>query len=87
MEHLGRMGNHFRQGKRPRHPVDLKFVLEREHIPDGLEVVDVPVGSKRHLLMYTTSQLSLLGRAKRWFVDGTFKVFFNVTKVRKISNM
>ena len=73
MDNLGRMGNHYRQKNRPRNPSDLDFDLQLQHVPDGMEVVDVPVEGKRHLVLYTHNQMKLLGRAKRWFVDGTFK--------------
>ena len=80
VSYLGRTANRYRQGDRPRHPKDLKFNIDWNHIPDELELWDVTVDDKktgiprRHLVMYTLDQLALLSRAKRWFVDGTFKV-------------
>ena len=73
MDNLGRMGNHYRQKNGPRNPSDLDFELQLQHVPDGMEVVNVPVQGKRHLLLYTHNQMKLLGRVKGWFVDGTFK--------------
>ena len=35
---------------------------------------DIAVGSYRHFLFATEKQLSLLRAAKRWYMDGTFKV-------------
>ena len=76
ISYLGRIGNRYRQGTRPRHPKDLDFEINWDHVPDELEIIDITVGKRRHLLIYSEKQLELLGRAKRWFVDGTFKVWF-----------
>ena len=46
VSHLGRTANRFRQADRPRHPDNLKFKIEWDHVPDDLEVVDVTVGCK-----------------------------------------
>ena len=35
---------------------------------------DIVVGDRRHLLFYTDNQLDLLGKAKIWYMDGTFRV-------------
>ena len=35
---------------------------------------DITVGSYRYFLFATEKQLSLLRAAKRWYMDGTFKV-------------
>ena len=35
---------------------------------------DIRIDGARHLLLATPSQLSHLKQAKRWFIDGTFKL-------------
>ena len=35
---------------------------------------DMVVGDRRHLLFYTDNQLDLQGKAKIWYMDGTFRV-------------
>jgi hypothetical protein len=35
---------------------------------------DIVVGDRRHLLFYTDNQLDLQGKAKIWYMDGTFRV-------------
>ena len=37
-------------------------------------LVDIRVGGQRHLVIVTPFQRQLLSKAKRWFLDGTFKV-------------
>lgn len=37
-------------------------------------VADLRVGAHRHLVFATQFQRNLLKHAKRWFMDGTFKV-------------
>ena len=38
-------------------------------------MANLRVGEERHLVFATEHQLDILQRAKRWFVDGTFKVY------------
>ena len=71
---LGRIGNRHREQCRPRHPVDLEFELQMEHVPPQFTVGDVAVGTLRHLVLYTDRQLQLLQQAHTWYVDGTFHV-------------
>ena len=73
-EYLGRIGNRYSQGTRPSHPTKPDFDIEYEHIPESFTAVDVSVGERKHILLYTGAQIKLLSRARRWFVDGTFKV-------------
>jgi len=37
-------------------------------------VLHLQVGGRRHLLFASANQLRLLAKAKRWYIDGTFKV-------------
>nr|XP_022334437.1 uncharacterized protein LOC111131283 [Crassostrea virginica] len=37
-------------------------------------MANLRVGEERHLVFATEHQLDILQRAKRWFVDGTFKI-------------
>ena len=71
---LGRIGNRHRQHCRPRHPADLMFDLDLDHIPQEFDVGEISVNSKRHVLLLTDRQLDLLARARCWFVDGKFIV-------------
>ena len=41
---------------------------------DDFLVGDITVGTKRHIMFATEDQLTLLQSAKRWYMDGTFKV-------------
>ena len=66
--------NLHRQHRRPKDPKDLDFELNLEYIPEDFCQADVTVGDRRHIIMYTTKQMSLLKKSKRWYIDATFKV-------------
>ena len=75
---LGCAANAFRHKSCPRNPTDLDFKLQYEHIPaefqeDGT-TKDITVDGRRHILVSMNCQLDVLASARRWFVDGTFKV-------------
>ena len=71
---LDRVANHHRQKMRPNHPSDLDFEIHYDHVPEAFLKRDIIVNGKRHLLCATDHQIDLLKKAKRWFVDATFKV-------------
>lgn len=71
---LRRQANRVRQKTRPADPSDLNFDIENDHIPEHFLKGDVRVGDHRHLIFATAHMLSLLSRARRWYVDATFKV-------------
>ncbi|KAJ8037002.1 hypothetical protein HOLleu_17701 [Holothuria leucospilota] len=59
---------------KPADPVDLAFDIDERHIPTGFLRADIAVGENRHILFATDKQLNLLGKAKVWYVDATFKL-------------
>ena len=72
--HVARQANRLRQKLRPEDPTDLDFELEEEHIADHFFRKDVQVRERRHLIFATDEQLRQLGKAKSWYIDGTFKL-------------
>ena len=73
-EYLARAANRHRQKKRPQEPTSLDFDLSEDHIPEDFLKADVKVDGRRHLVFATENMVTLLTRAKTWYVDGTFKV-------------
>ena len=74
---LKRTANRVRQNTRPHHPLDLEFQQKEDPLPDDFLLADIEVRGRqhqRHLLYATEQQLSLLARAKQWYLDGTFKI-------------
>jgi len=54
------------------------FQLDRDFInADDFLIGDIRVEGQRHLMFSTPFQQRLLKQAKRWFIDGTFKVCRN----------
>lgn len=74
IRNLSRAANHHRRRLRPKEPTTLSFDLDREYIQADFIIDDIKSGQQRHLLFASSHMLSLLGKAKRWYVDGTFKV-------------
>lgn len=72
--------NRKRAGQLPKNPnpKDILFDIKYDKIPEGLQLVEVPVGkgknAHRHLIFYTQHSRELLKVAKRWCFDGTFKI-------------
>ena len=73
-EHSARAANRFRQAKRPQDPVDLDFTVDETGIPEGFLRADIETSGRRHLIFASDEQLAKLSKAKRWYVDGTFKL-------------
>ena len=48
--------------------------MDESIILKGFLRVDIETLEKRHLIFATEEQLKLLSKAKRWYVDGTFKL-------------
>ena len=51
-----------------------KFQLKEDFFPSNFYRCEVTVDGNRHLLFTSDIQLTLLKQAKRWYLDGTFKV-------------
>jgi len=68
------MANRVRRRLRPEEPTDLDFTVDDRHTPDGFLRKDVRVRDRRHLVFATDQQLTLLSKAKTWYVDATFRV-------------
>ena len=52
-------------------PLDLKFDLNHDYVPDGFLKADIQKHGKRHLIFATDQQLAHLSKAKCWYIDGT----------------
>ncbi|KAL3854949.1 hypothetical protein ACJMK2_014184, partial [Sinanodonta woodiana] len=72
---LERVSNRTRAKLRPEEPRTLDFELN-EYFINAQEflVADIRMDGERHFLLATEYQLGLLREAKRWYMDGTFKV-------------
>jgi hypothetical protein len=71
---IARSANRARQSLRPRDPLDLKFILADNFIPAGFLKSDIVHHGRRHLLFATDNALTILAKAKTWYMDGTFDV-------------
>ena len=71
---LAEQANRKRRKIRPQEPTDLNFVVDPEYVADDFLRHDVKVGTARHLIFATLAMLTLLGRARTWYVDATFKL-------------
>ena len=71
---LVKQGNRHRQARRPHHPTDLDFELHTDSLPPDFIKMDVRNGTTCHIIMATENQLKILGNAKQWYIDGTFKI-------------
>jgi hypothetical protein len=56
--------------------IQISFQLHGEAIPENFLRDDITVNGRRHLVFATDTQASILRRASRWYVDGTFKVCY-----------
>ena len=69
-----RMANRVRRKLRPEEQTDLDFTVNDRHVPDAFLRKHVRVRDRRHLVFATDQQLTLLSRAKTWYIDATFHV-------------
>ncbi|KAK3101191.1 hypothetical protein FSP39_001639 [Pinctada imbricata] len=72
---LVRAANRLRQKQRPVEPMDLTFDIDHTFLRDSnFFRGDLHVDSARHIIFASDAQLRILNLARRWYVDGTFKV-------------
>ncbi|XP_071949116.1 uncharacterized protein [Antedon mediterranea] len=73
---LARQANLRRKLSRPRHPSNLQFELQNQHIAlaPGFLRDDVVIDGGRHVLFATDAMMDILARARVWYLDGTFKL-------------
>ena len=72
---LVRTANRQRQRMRPSEPKDLHFEIDHDFLgSEQFVVFDLHLGRERHIAFATEQQLAVLKTARRWFMDGTFKV-------------
>ncbi|XP_019628056.1 PREDICTED: mucin-17-like [Branchiostoma belcheri] len=77
-EALLRRVNRAKANLRPAEPTDFNFELDMDNVPEGYVLKDIEVQGnrrlRRHLLLATQLQLSILASARTWYIDGTFKI-------------
>ena len=73
-----RIANRIREQNRPPNPRERGFVLNEKFVNEHFFRGEIRCGingnSRRHLLFMSDTQIETLARAKRWYVDGTFKI-------------
>ena len=52
----------------------MSFQVDTAYLGDPFLIGDVRVGGERHLLFATAHQVQILQEARRWYLDGTFRV-------------
>ena len=72
-KNIAKAVNRKRQHLRSADPVDLDFDIDEEYVGDFLKR-DVKVNNRRHLILARDHQLEKLKDARRWYMDGTFRV-------------
>ena len=54
--------------------------LQKDHLPPGFSDISIPGETldktRRHLVFAAKQQLSLLAKAKTWYMDATLKVYY-----------
>ncbi|CAC5370087.1 unnamed protein product [Mytilus coruscus] len=74
-DNLTRAANRLRQKLRPAEPKDIDFEIDREYLAcDNFLVGDLTVDTARHVMFSSPTQQQILQKARRWYLDGTFKV-------------
>ena len=68
------MENHNRENLRQRDQKDFDFQLDMGFVPEHFIRRDIPDDDRWHLVFATDRQLQLLGIAKHWEIDATFKI-------------
>ena len=71
---LARTANRHRQKLRPKEPSTLEFDIDFGFLGENFIVDDIRIDDQRHIVMATQDQLQTLKEARRWFIDGTFKI-------------
>ena len=71
---LARTANRGKQIIRPQDPTDLTFEINMDFIPGNFIRADIKFDERRHIIFATNEMLNILCRAKRWYLDGTFKI-------------
>lgn len=76
-----RAANRAREKLRPKNPTCPDFTVDEKFIPSEFYRGEVFCGKanekRRHLIFMSNSQKEALCKAKRWYVDGTFKIVDN----------
>lgn len=73
-EHMARAVNRFQQRLRPEDPKDLDFEMKEDCILQAFYQAEVYVKKRRHLIFATDEQLTILAKAKSWYLHGTFNL-------------
>ena len=64
LENLARQGNRKCRTARPTEPLDLKYTISTENIPQDFLQQDIIIDDRQHLLFATQEQLMLLKKSK-----------------------